>query len=86
MTKPEAGKSLVTRRKAFVGAAAGAVAALGLIAASGPAAAKSKKAAGYQSKPNGSQRCGGCIHFSGGRCDVVSGGVSANGWCKLFTG
>ena len=83
MTKLEA----VNRRKVVLGAAAGAVAALGLIAGGGPAAAKSKKEAGYQSKPHGSQRCGGCIHFSGGgRCEIVSGGVSASGWCKFFTG
>ncbi len=51
-----------------------------------PAAAKSSKAAAdYRDSPNGRQRCANCSWFeppSG--CGVVSGKVSARGWCNLW--
>ena len=77
----------VSRRKLLRATAVAAAAMAGFVA-TGPAQAakKSKAAAGYQAKPKGSQRCGGCNHFSGGSCEIVSGGISANGWCKFFTG
>ena len=50
-----------------------------------PAGQASKQDAQYQDKPNGQQSCSQCANFlppSG--CEVVSGSVAPNGWCKLF--
>jgi len=44
----------------------------------------SKASARYRDSPNGAQRCGGCVHFRGGTCEIVEGPISANGWCRHF--
>jgi len=39
----------------------------------------------YQDSPKGAQRCDKCSNFvAPSACRVVSGGISANGWCLLF--
>ncbi len=44
-----------------------------------------QQAAGYQSSPNGSQRCGNCAHFQPpASCKVVAGKISAQGWCRIY--
>jgi hypothetical protein len=44
-----------------------------------------KAQAGYQPRPNGSQRCGNCANFlPDGGCRVVEGAVSPNGWSRLY--
>lgn len=51
-----------------------------------PAQAKSSKAAAaYRDAPKGRQRCANCSWFARpSSCGVVSGAVSANGWCNLW--
>jgi len=44
----------------------------------------SKAAAHYRDRPNGPQRCGGCVHFRGGSCEIVEGRISPNGWCRFY--
>ena len=40
---------------------------------------------GYQSHPNGTQRCELCVNWQGpSACKVVSGPISANGWCGIY--
>ena len=41
----------------------------------------------YQTKPNGEQKCGGCLHFIAGSntCKLVDGQISPEGWCSLWT-
>lgn len=83
---------IITRRHAF---GLGATAALGSallgpsfanthrLAAAGPTVAPD--AAGYQTQPNGDQRCAQCVHFQPpASCELVQGTIVPNGWCKLF--
>jgi len=45
----------------------------------------SKEQAGYRTSPNGSQSCAMCKNFKPpSACNVVSGDVAPQGWCKLF--
>ncbi|MBI5312659.1 MAG: high-potential iron-sulfur protein [Methylocystis sp.] len=45
----------------------------------------SKAAAAYRGAPNGRQSCANCSYFNApSGCGVVSGPVSARGWCKLW--
>ncbi|HEY6988057.1 MAG TPA: hypothetical protein VH369_06720 [Bryobacteraceae bacterium] len=81
---------LVTRRYA-VGLGAGAAlgsTALVLMATQPVAAAAAQvgqDAAGYQTQPNGDQRCAFCVHFRGpAACEIVQGTIVPNGWCKLY--
>jgi hypothetical protein len=44
-----------------------------------------QEAAGYQTQPNGDQRCAFCAHFlPPASCQIVQGAIVPNGWCKLF--
>lgn len=44
-----------------------------------------QEAAGYQTQPNGDQRCALCVHFQPpASCQIVQGTIVPNGWCKLF--
>jgi hypothetical protein len=44
-----------------------------------------KRVAHYQYHPNGPQHCGACVHFRPpGRCEIVAGQISADGWCRYF--
>ena len=39
----------------------------------------------YRDSPNGTQRCGGCVHFiEPNACEIVGGEISPNGWCRYF--
>jgi hypothetical protein len=41
---------------------------------------------GYQSEPHGGKRCELCAHFlKPNACKLVTGPVSTQGWCRLFT-
>ncbi|WP_292528260.1 high-potential iron-sulfur protein [Methylocystis sp.] len=74
-----------TRRSLLLilGAAAGAGACLG--APSSAHAKSSKAAAAYRGAPNGRQSCANCSWFNPpSGCSVVSGPVSARGWCNLW--
>lgn len=51
----------------------------------------SKLFAKYQEHPNNGHDCAHCVFFSPGpsasalgRCSLVSGTISPNGWCRLF--
>jgi hypothetical protein len=44
----------------------------------------SKQEAMYRDRPNGKQKCSGCVHFMNGQCSIVEGSISPNGWCKHF--
>lgn len=83
MTRIELSRRLLIQKAA---AASGAFALSGTIANGAAAQAKSSpQVAGYQSEPNGGQRCGICQHFqppSG--CKVVAGRISPQGWCRLY--
>jgi hypothetical protein len=48
------------------------------------AAKVSKQEARYRNRPNGEQRCFVCKHYFIGHCSIVSGRVSAWGWCRFF--
>ncbi len=60
----------------------------GLLARISPADAVEKmtlQQAEYQDKPNGIYSCGMCTLFERpASCKVVSGDISADGWCKAF--
>jgi hypothetical protein len=45
----------------------------------------SQAAARYQDHPRGGLSCVGCTFFRKPRsCQVVTGDISPNGWCRLF--
>jgi len=77
-----------TRRKVLQGlVAAGCVLCLPRgIAAEAEAGKMEKSQAKYQSQPKGEQRCSGCINFmpDSNTCKLVSGDISADGWCMLW--
>lgn len=85
MTKIELSRRLLMQEAA---AASGAFAMSAAIANSAAAQLQAKsppQVAGYQSQPNGGQRCGLCQHFQPpSSCKVVAGQISAQGWCRLF--
>jgi hypothetical protein len=57
----------------------------GVGAATRAQAMTSKAAAAYRGAPNGRQSCANCSYFNApSRCGVVSGPVSARGWCNLW--
>ncbi len=57
----------------------------GLGAATRALAKSSKAAAAYRGAPNGRQSCANCAYFNPpSGCGVVSGPVSARGWCNLW--
>ena len=61
----------------------GAAAAVG--ATTTAQARSSKAAAAYRGAPNGRQSCANCSYFNPpSGCGVVSGPVSARGWCNLW--
>jgi hypothetical protein len=55
------------------------------LAATTAQAKSSKSAAAYRGAPNGRQSCANCSWFNPpSGCGVVSGPVSARGWCNLW--
>lgn len=83
MSKIELSRRLVLQRAAV---AAGTVTMLGAGQAVGQVRTKSpQQSAGYQDKPNGSQRCATCLQFQPPvACKVVAGRISADGWCRIY--
>ncbi len=79
--------------KAGAAAVAG-IAAAPLLLRSAPASAAakaSKQTMKYQDHPNNGQQCSGCIQFipggspkATGKCKVVEGDISPNGWCIAY--
>ncbi len=48
-------------------------------------ASDNKKQFAYQSKPKGAAKCSGCALFvAPNKCNVVTGVISPNGWCKAY--
>jgi hypothetical protein len=81
----------LSRRRLLHGAAlaagGGALACAGLAARPATAAAPklSQKSAGYQTTPNGAQRCDNCMQWRPpASCQVVDGVISKAGWCKIY--
>ena len=72
-------------RRTALSVLAGGIAGVGLAGlSSSPAEAKvSKASVGYRGSPNGGRACRNCANFrpANSTCRVVSGSVSANGWC-----
>lgn len=90
---PPSEASVCRRRfliKSLLGAAAVSTSALPAVARDGyaPGRAKIPKAAAhYQNHPHGEERCGACRHFRPpGSCEIVSGRISPEGWCRYFEG
>jgi hypothetical protein len=79
-------KACGRRRALALFGAAAIVSGLGALFGAAPAQAKtSKAAAAYRGSPNGRQRCANCSWFEApSGCGVVSGSVSASGWCNLW--
>jgi len=78
-----------TRRRLLAAAASmgGAIGYIALARAADDASASQlrKMDVQYQDAPKGIQRCDLCSNFvAPSACRVVSGGISANGWCLLF--
>ena len=81
----------LSRRRVLHGAALGAgTAALlaggltGLAAIAAPSK-MSQKAAGYQGKPKGKQRCDNCVQWAPpASCNIVASPISPAGWCNLY--
>jgi hypothetical protein len=82
---PERQKRPVSRRS-LLAAAFGTGAGLALLATKAPAEMKiSQAAVGYQDRPSGERQCSGCMHFRPpNQCQIVTGAVSPQGWCRLF--
>jgi hypothetical protein len=73
-----------SKRRLLLGV--GLAAATGAISVRAVAQSKVSKAnAKYQDKPNGDQRCDGCVQFAApDGCKVVEGRISPSGWCMLY--
>ncbi|HAF44279.1 MAG TPA: hypothetical protein DCK83_04865 [Gallionellaceae bacterium] len=41
----------------------------------------------YQSHPNGTSKCSGCVNFiaASGSCKLVEGKIGPDGWCMLWS-
>ena len=82
MTKIAMSRRLLMQKAAV---ASGALTMLGIANSAAAQAKSSPQVAGYQSEPNGGQRCGSCQHFQPPSvCKVVAGRISAQGWCRLY--
>lgn len=82
-----------SRRTVLISAAA-AAAGLPLLAAAGSASAEGttpQASVKYQPKPSGAYHCSLCNYYlpgasatAPGKCKVVAGQISPQGWCVLF--
>jgi hypothetical protein len=45
----------------------------------------SKKEVGYEDPAKGMDHCDDCRHYEGGSCEIVSGAISREAWCRKFT-
>jgi hypothetical protein len=70
-------------RDALTGVACGM--ALGAVAKAGAQQKMTQQEAHYQNRPNDWQSCAACTLFvRPASCKIVSGEISADGWCKAF--
>jgi hypothetical protein len=82
MTKIAMSRRLLMQKAAV---ASSALTMLGIANSAAAQAKSSPQVAGYQSEPNGGQRCGSCQHFQPpSACKVVAGRIGAQGWCRLY--
>jgi len=59
-----------------------------LASLAGPASAQqiAQAQVGYQDQPKDGKSCELCIHFlKPGKCKLVTGAISPQGWCRLFS-
>jgi hypothetical protein len=92
MSKPtstgKAGLHVRSSRRQFLMTSVITVGTAGILSLTGIetalAAKKSKEEAKYQNEPNGNQQCSKCKHFMDGKCEIVEGDISRDGWCKFF--
>lgn len=72
-------------RRTMLLVAAGAAPLLVLSAGASAQAKMPPSAVAYQDQPQGAQRCDGCNLFvAPDACQLVSGKISPNGWCRLW--
>lgn len=65
--------------------ASGVLAAAAVTSRAGAEAKLPQNQVSYQSSPKGEKRCEACVNYEGnGSCRVVSGPISADGWCRLW--
>jgi len=94
--KPMCGRPAKPARRVFLArsaAMAGTAALAGLIGPGKPAIAKTAKGdVGYQDHQHDGKSCGQCKFFAPdgsnpnrGSCEVVTGVVSREGWCTMFS-
>lgn len=64
---------------------------IGSLANKAEAAKTSKALVKYQDTPNGNKKCSDCIQFipgetsdDKGKCKIVEGSISSQGWCTAF--
>lgn len=79
-----------TSRRSALKTGLAIVAGTGLAGIATRARAQSAKAdpstVAYQTKPSNGQQCSGCVQFvAPGSCKIVSGSISPNGWCELYS-
>ncbi len=85
MTKAVRNPGLPVSRRSFFRSMAAVAAWAGGFAATAAAEKASKEAAEYRGRPNGAQKCGGCVHYIFPvTCVVVAGPVISVGWCKFY--
>ncbi|MGA8169465.1 MAG: high-potential iron-sulfur protein [Methylocystis sp.] len=84
--------NLISSRRAMlqtiVGCCCGGMMGRGMMGRAHARGGKSSQAAAnYRGSPRGGENCANCAYFQAPRgCAVVSGSVSANGWCRLWRG
>jgi hypothetical protein len=69
-----------------------ATAVVASVSAASADAKSPQNAVQYQNKPKGAAKCSGCKFFqpgkdakSNGKCSVVAGDISPNGWCVIYS-
>jgi hypothetical protein len=82
----------VTRKEALHLVVLPALAGALVLGATITARADSRTQLKYQTTPKGNQKCSGCSLFTPGKsatvdgtCKVITGPISANGWCTAFS-
>ncbi|MDA8094923.1 MAG: high-potential iron-sulfur protein [Betaproteobacteria bacterium] len=85
----------ISRRTFLKGSAM--LASIGVVAATGALSRSAyagvpKAAMQYQDKPKNGQHCSNCIQFipgasakAAGKCKLVDGAISPNGWCAAYS-
>ena len=78
---------MLSRRRFLGRTALGSLStALALVPAPASATQLAQAQVGYQDQPHEGKRCELCIHYlKPNGCKLVTGPVSAQGWCRLFS-